>query len=191
MNLLFIYLFGPIAGLFVSCYGLLTRSWFSILTTMLLFKFTGNPYSFLALVPFLGFVIHWLSIKWDTYPSPGGDGGDYSITIRGDGRFLKSIYQTPDERYPGGLNEPTVRAWLSHHGKWICSFLWAGERNVAMGLARLLGHETVGYLPDVPGFTGREDAWKFQWGYFSFGWNVVRLLDGRHWAVPLFTIKKP
>lgn len=188
------YIIDPILGLFVGVFGLFVRWWFALSVAGYAFYRTQSPYCAAMLLPWLGFVLAWASIKWDSAPSPGGDGGVAGTTLRGDMRFGKAIYQTPDERMPGDPTQEAVGAWLSKYGKWVCAYLWAGERNVAMGLAHLLGHEAVDYMPEHGAWYAREDAWRLiiPLGMFriAIGNQVVRELDGRFRAVPLFSPKR-
>lgn len=161
----------PITGLFIALFGIFIAP--------------------IAMLPLC------LFIKWDKTESPGGDGGAYSSTIRGDlpGIFGK-IFATPDERFPGGLNEPTVVKWLSTYGKVWCSYLWAGTRNRAMGLAMMLGKETTDYIPEGNGFWSRDDVWRLgiPLGFLRLviGWQVYGNVgpEKKFWAVPLFTLKR-
>jgi len=138
-----------------------------------------------------------LFIKWDSVPTTGGDGGEYSRTIRGDiPGILGKLFATPDERFPGGLNEPTVVKWLATYGKTWTSYLWAGTRNRAMGLAKILGHETTGYIPEGDGYWERNEIWRYgkSLGFVRLviGWQVYGNVgpEKKFWAVPLFTIKR-
>ena len=191
------YIITPILGLIIALFGVFTRASVTLIVVACAWYFK-LPELILLTIPFVGFVVAWASIKWDDTPSAGGDGGEYSITTRGDMRIFKDVYQTPDERFPGGLNEPTVVKWLESYGKWACSFLWAGERNVAMGLAKLLGKETHEYTPETSGFWANGDVWRYSLHLGAIrivvGWQVYGnvKIDDRvtFWAVPLFTIKR-
>ena len=165
------YIYPPILGLLIALVGI-----------------------FIAPVAML--VLCW-RIQWDDKPTPGGDGGAYSVTIRGDlPGIWGRIFQTPDERFPGGLNEPTVVKWLSRYGKTWTSYLWAGWRNRAMGLAMWLGKQTSGYIPEGDGFWARDDVWRYgiKLGFVRLviGWQVYGNVgpDRLFWAVPLFTLKR-
>lgn len=164
------YIFDPLKGLFIALFGIFIAP--------------------LAMLPLC------LCIKWDSTPTPGGDGAEYGRTIRGDLRILGSVFATPDERFPGGLNEPTVVKWLEKYGKTWTSYLWAGTRNRAMGLAMLLGQETTDYIPEGDGYWQRGDIWRFGvtigFARFVVGWQVYGNVgpDKKYWAVPLFTIKR-
>ena len=163
------YVIDPLKGLLIALFGLFVAP--------------------IAMLPLC------LLIKWDSEPTTGGDGGEYSRTIRGDLRILGSIFATPDERFPGGLNEPTVVKWLEKYGKTWCSYLWAGTRNRAMGLAQLMGHETTDYIPEGDGYWERGDIWRYGLTLgpvrIVIGWQVYGNVGPlkQFWAVPLFTIK--
>lgn len=159
------------------------------------------------LAPWLGFFIGFMGliippimmlplclfIRWDNEPTTGGDGGEYSRTIRGDlpGIWGK-IFATPDERFPGGLNEPTVVKWLARYGKVWTSYLWAGTRNRFMGLSMMFSVPATEYIPDVDRYENgmiwrtRRRLGKIT---ISYGWqvygNVGPAKELR--AVPLFT----
>ncbi len=110
----------------------------------------------------IGMIFAVWFIKWDTEPTNGSYNQD--PTIRGDLPYLLKWFQTPDERFPGGLYEPTVKQWLEQDGKMWCSYRWAGLRNQMMGLAAALGKEAPYYLPEKPE------------GYFEFK-QGAELLD--------------
>lgn len=185
---------GPVLGLFVQAMALLVRFYLAIPLAAVCYHQTHNPAAGLILLPWLGFVLHWASIKFDKVDSLGGDANPASRTIRGDARLFKSLYQTPDERYPGDITIKTIQEWM-RHGRWFSSYLWGGERNVLMGLARMLGHKTSGYIPEEGMWYRRDDVWRlsFDLGVLKIvvGWQVVMDLDKQHWAVPLFTVKRP
>ena len=150
----------------------------------------------LALVSFIvapiGMLFAVWFIRWDAEPTNGSY--NQNPTIRGDLPYLLRWFQTPDERFPGGLYESTVQGWLDNHGKLYCSYMWAGLRNQAMGLAQALGHPTTDYIPEEPlGFWERDDIWRYsaKLGPIKFvcGWQVTKLLDSSFLAVPVFTIK--
>ena len=132
-------------------------------------------------------------IKWDTVETTGS----YNTfpTIRGDlPRWLR-WFQTPDERFPGGLYEPTVFDILTRRGKIYTSWYWAGIRNQLMGLAAALGKPTTDYIPEQPyGFWERDDIWRYALPIgpvrIVVGWQVYRKLDMTFLAVPVFTLKR-
>ncbi len=131
-------------------------------------------------------------IKWDNTPTNGSY--NQNPTIRGDLPYLLKWFQTPDERFPGGLYEPTVKNWLNTQGKYICSYKWAGLRNQLMGLAAALGCPTTDYIPESPlGFWERGNIWRYTkvLGPIKvvLGWQVYRRLDLTFLAVPVFTLK--
>jgi len=157
------FIIDPLKGLICSLFGVFTRIYVAAIIGFCAWHFR-SPYLAILTLPWIGFMLSWLSIKWDAEPSPGGDGGDPSRTIRGDARLLRSIYQTPDERYPGDITQPAVGAWLQRFGKWICAYLWGGDRNVAQGLGRVLGKEVSGYMPDGgDGYWSNGEVWRYDW----------------------------
>lgn len=133
----------------------------------------------------------WL-IKWDKEPS-AGSWGKYP-TIRGDLPYFLRWYQTPDERFPGGLYEPDVFLWLEKYGKYVCSYLWAGTRNMCHGLANYWGKPAVRWTPEKQGFWQREEDGL--WYYckrlgplqFKTGWDVWGMANGSYRAFPCFTL---
>jgi hypothetical protein len=135
----------------------------------------------------------WL-IKWDKEPT----NGSYNIhpTIRGDLPYFLRWYQTPDERFPGGLYEHDVKAWLDKYGKYVCFYLWAGTRNMGFGLAGYWGKPATAWTPEQQGFWERkeDDLWyyckrfKFKNIQFKTGWDVWGMADGTFKAFPCFTI---
>ena len=140
----------------------------------------------------IGMLVAVWFIKWDDTPTNGSY--NQNPTIRGDLPYLLRWFRTPDERFPGGLYEPTVQGWLDKYGKYVCSYLWAGIRNQMMGLAQALGHSTTDYIPEEPlGFWERDDIWRYsaKLGPIKFvcGWQVTKLLDSSFLAVPVCTIK--
>lgn len=150
-------------------------------------------------------------IRWDKEPSHGTYGDTdptvaaYDNIIRGDLPSWLSWFSTPDERFPGGMYELTVRELYQKNadkwwGKYLCSYVWAGLRNQGMGFARALGKPAIGFVPDqVVGFWERtdDDVWLYSkylnaahtW-QFVCGWQITHLPDNSFLAVPLFTIKK-
>ena len=166
------YLWPVLLGLFISLFGLT--------------------------IPPIAMLYYAHRIRWDGFTSTGGDGGEYSRTERGDIPGLPGrIFATPDERFPGGLNEPTVVGWLAKYGRVWCSYLWAGIRNRAMGLGHLLGKQTTGHLPDITGYMTNGDVWRVKLDLkllsISFGWQVFGNVgpEKLFWAVPLFTLRPP
>jgi hypothetical protein len=105
-----------------------------------------------------------------------------------------SWFQTPDERFPGGLYEPTVKDMLDKHGKIITSWYWAGLRNQMMGLAAAVGKPTTDYIPESYGFWERDNIWRLCFPFIFcrivLGWQVYRKEDMTFLAVPVCTIKK-
>ena len=158
------YITAPLLGLFVTALNLIA------------------PILVLLALPFA---------KWDKEPSAARD-GTRSI-VRGDLPGWLSWLSTPDERLPGGLYEPAVEKMYDRYGKWITSWYWLGIRNALFGLAMKLGRPATDYIPDEPlGFWQRDDIWCYsrKFGVFKFltGYKVYKLLDGRFWAAPCFTV---
>lgn len=141
----------------------------------------------------IGMLLAVWFIKWDKEPSNGSY--NQNPTIRGDLPYILKWFQTPDERFPGGLYEPTVQKCLDKYGRIITSYYWAGLRNQLMGLAAALGRQTSDYIPEEPlGFWERDNIWRYSimLGKIKFvcGWQVYRKLDNTFLAVPLFTLKR-
>ena len=143
------------------------------------------------------------TVKWDSTPTPGGDGGVPGTTIRGDMGIGKAWFQTPDERCPGDITQPAVGAWLTKYGKWWCTYLWLGTRNRMMGLSKSLGAERLAtgvtnddvYGPsDLVGYWSNGNAWKYTYVIaglkWMVGWEVYHLLDGTYWCYPRYSMSK-
>ena len=155
-------------------------------------KYLITPLVSLIVAPIGMLVAVWF-IKWDDTPTNGSY--NQNPTIRGDLPYLLRWFQTPDERFPGGLYEPTVQGWLDSYGKYFCSYMWAGTRNQMMGLAAALGKPATDYIPETPlGFWERDDIWRYALPFgpikIVVGWQVYRKLDQSFLAVPVFTLKK-
>lgn len=133
-------------------------------------------------------------IKWDSTPTPGGDGGTASVTIRGDLPKWLSWFSTPDERLPGDITQPAVGSCLKKFGKNFCAYYWIGQRNRAVGLATWLGQPTNEYIPSGTGYWENGDIWRYAMNIgplqFICGYQVYKLLDGTFHAAPCVTIKK-
>ena len=161
------YLYAPLAGIFL----LLTN----------LFVWLLVPFA----LPFT---------KWDKAPSEPRNADGIAI-IRGDLPDWLSWFQTPDERLPGDTCEAAVKDMFLKRGKWITSWYWLGVRNIAMGLAVAMGHETTDYVPEQPlGFWKRGKTWRYaaMLGKVRFvvGYQVYKTASGRFLAAPVFTLKK-
>lgn len=146
----------------------------------------------LILAP-IGMLLAVWFIKWDKEPSNGSY--NQNPTIRGDLPYFLKWFQTPDERFPGGLYEPTVADMLNKRGKIVTSYYWAGLRNQLMGLAAALGRTTEDYIPEQPlGFWERGSIWRYSknigFAKFVCGWQVYRKADQSFLAVPVCTLKK-
>ena len=145
-----------------------------------------------AVVAPIGMLVAVWFIRWDKEPTPGSWG--LNPTIRGDLPKLLRWFQTPDERFPGGLYEPTVQKWLDARGKYYCSYMWAGLRNQMMGLAAAFGQPTSDYFPEEPlGMYRCGTLWRYarKFGSVKFvcGWQVTKLSNGSFLAVPVCTLK--
>ena len=131
-------------------------------------------------------------IKKDAVATKSGSTDDSSYIIRGDLPRWARWAQTMDCRFPGGMYEDSVRESYSKGFLW-CSYVWAGLRNRAQGLAYALGKPAVDFLPSYIGFFKREfdSVWQrhVNLGFvtLTLGWEVYRLRDGSFWAVPIFT----
>ena len=79
--------------------------------------------------------------------------------------------ETPDNRLPGDLNEPTVWAVYKRWGWYLCSVYWLGWRNKAYGLSARLR-----YRPEPPvrmSYSGNpnvsDDNGERGWCWFRMG----------------------
>ena len=170
------------------------------------------------LAPIYMLVLVWF-IKWDKTPSyrtaDGPTDWDPSFIIRGDLPQALQWAQTMDERFPGGMYEPTITKMYGNGSPLralFTSYMWAGHRNRAHGLAFNWGKRAVGYIADPfdlsesndrTGWVELDDGWHFSrtsdgvWrNYKSLGpfwvvtgYEVYRLRDGTFWAVNQFTLK--
>lgn len=125
-----------------------------------------------VLTPLVGFVLALVSLivpplvlpflmwfaRWDRDITRDID-GRFPL-IRGDLPRWLAWFETPDERLPGGLYEPTVEKVYVVWGKWVCTYYWLGLRNRAFGLARAIGKPTTDYIPEGYGFWERGDVWR-------------------------------
>lgn len=157
--------------------------------------------------PIIGFLINILNllcpilviftlpfIKWDKEPTKARDLEGSSI-IRGDLPSWLSWFSTPDERLPGGMYEPTVKAIYLKYGKYFTSWYWLGLRNCLMTMAVQLGKPTTDYIPEEPlGYWERGDIWRYSKSLgplkFVMGYQVYKMLDGTFQAAPVFTLKR-
>lgn len=139
-------------------------------------------------------------IKWDEHPSlhPARTAGLPVTAIWGDLPKYLRWFQTPDQRFPGDLNIPEIRAMQESKGKYYTSYIWMAFRNPLMGLASWLGKQTSDYAPEgVIGMWKRTDEFGTIWKYtlklgrlhIITGYNVYALLDGTFRAAPVFTAK--
>ena len=132
-------------------------------------------------------------IRWDKEISTARDESGISI-IRGDLPQWLRWLQTPDERLPGGMYEPTVLAVYRRWGKGVCSWYWMGLRNTMMGLAVACGRPCASYIPETLGYWSDGNVWR--WAHrvgplkFVTGYQVYKLLDGSFRAAPVFTLKR-
>lgn len=129
-------------------------------------------------------------IKKDPVATKSGSPDDDSYIIRGDLPSWASWAQTMDCRFPGGMYEESVRKSYKSGFLW-CSYVWAGLRNRAQGLAHSMGKPALDFIPPYEGFFKREpdEIWQRHLGKVTFGWEVYRLNDGSFWAVPIFTAR--
>jgi hypothetical protein len=137
-----------------------------------------------------------LFIRWDTQPTPGSY-GEWP-TVRGDlPRWLR-CFQTPDERFPGGLYEPAVRHVLDFAGRYWCSVYWM-TRNALMGLPHVFAVPVAEAWdgdadPPLPEGYTRYD-WKGRWLKGGYGWKTARTaprmpgVPGRIVAIPFWTVR--
>lgn len=139
-------------------------------------------------------------IKWDkevsTQPRRTGEP---IPTIMGDLPSWLSFLGTPDQRLPGDLAIPSVKAIFDKYGKVWTSWYWLGIRNTMMNLAVSLGGKTSDYIPEQPyGFWSRTDEYGTLWRYsidlkilkFVAGWQVYRMLDDSFMAAPVMSVKR-
>ena len=194
--------------------GFVFLAFVAVMTMLsLLFGFVNTKDPFL---PFLGWICALFGltcyitvfpalffVKWDDKPSHGSYGEDdprvgaIDFVIRGDFPAWLSWLQTPDERLPGGLYEPTVLGVYTRRGRFACSYYWAGVRNQGMGFAAWLGKKADDYVPpqtqDGLWTRDSDNVWTYTKHLgklmFVMGWQVYRLADKSFLAVPLFTLK--
>jgi hypothetical protein len=157
----------------------------------------------LALISFvvapIGMLFAVWFIRWDDAPSLGSYPDDLTIldnmTIRGDLPKWLSWFQTPDERFPGGMYEPAVHAMLLSRGKIVTSWYWAGYRNQMMGMAAYFGRQTTDYIPELSnGFWERDSVWSYTIPLgpvkIVAGWQCYKTSIGTFIAVPVLTLKR-
>ena len=133
--------------------------------------------------------------KWDDAETPGSYG--LWPTVRGDLPGWARWLETPDERLPGGLYEPTLRDMLATHGKFITSLYWLGLRNRAHGFAALFAKPATVVQFNLPQSLGFTDLGDGLWLYvkrfgplvFMCGYRVYALPDHTFTAVPCCTAK--
>ena len=134
-------------------------------------------------------------IRWD-HELTNGSYGQWP-TVRGDLPGWLRWLQTPDERLPGGLYEPTVRDLLDRRGRVVCSWYWLGLRNRAHGLQASFGKPaTLEQFATRIG-EGFTDLGNGLWAYrkklgpivFQTGYRVYLNPMG-YLAAPAFTFKK-
>jgi len=131
-------------------------------------------------------------IRWD-----GGfslDRSNNHPAVRGDMPKWLRWLETPDERLPGGLYEPTVKSVYRRFGSLICVWYWLGIRNRLHGLAASFGEPAE--RPWGPEF-GMQRQGSLWWirkpllnGRLAFkaGYRVYTLPDKSFLAVPVFTV---
>lgn len=156
----------------------------------------------------IGFFMFWFSllapilvllalpfIKWDKEATTDG-GNTY---VRGDLPGWLDFLSTPDERLPGGLYEPAVKAIYDKYGQLVTAWYWLGLRNRMHGLAAKTGiptptdwqdvvHGDDEYFVKLPLWWRRKPlGTKFA---FKAGYRIYQLLDKTYLAVPCFTVTK-
>lgn len=176
---------------------------FTFLLISLLSAFVG-PVLAPFLLPF---------IKWDNETSLNRDG--LVPAIRGEFPRWLSLFQSPDERLPGDLTNPSIYLMWLKYGKWITALNWAFIRNRVAGLSWFAkipagGHfeQKDGYQcqswaehPEHPNFVMNcSDVWhyektlgkiKFVCGYEVFKIDVLVFgVNHQYWATPTFTFKR-
>lgn len=123
----------------------------------------------------LGAPIVCLFARWDRVPTPAR--WQPEPIIRGDLPRWARWWETPDERLPGGMYEPTVESIYKRFGRYWCSVYWLGIRNRMYGLSfALFGEPAESITPSrTQKFLG---PLHFDWGYFVY------------FATPDFTVER-
>ncbi len=152
---------------------------------------------------FAPFVVGWLvwrdRIIWDATPTLDLASG--RSVVRGDLPLkYRAIWQTPDERLPGGLYEPTVLKWLDKYGPKWCSFLWLGMRNRAHGFATRFEKPMTNHFnaqvdyKDKTGVLRLDGLWQLyvSLGPFCFlaGYRSYHTPERSYYGVPVFGFKR-
>ncbi|MDE2000772.1 MAG: hypothetical protein KGI52_17805, partial [Burkholderiales bacterium] len=132
-----------------------------------------------------------LLIRWDKEPTPGSY-GEWP-TIRGSlPRWLR-WFETPDERWPGGLYEPAVRDVLTQYGRYVCCLYWY-TRNSMHGLLPVFAMVRMETKPTAHDAPSTDNY--YQWQAFGlrggYGWRwKPQNVEGTSWAmVPYFTVRR-
>ncbi|MDE1998020.1 MAG: hypothetical protein KGI52_03720 [Burkholderiales bacterium] len=132
-----------------------------------------------------------LLISWDARETRGSRGK--RATRHGDlPRWLR-WFQTPDERWPGGLYEDEVLAVLTRYGRYVCCIYWY-TRNSMHGLLPVFARAWQHTQPDPPVDPPSPDYVQWQRGGWrgGYGWRwKPQSVDRSTWAeVPYFTIRR-
>jgi hypothetical protein len=134
------------------------------------------------------------SATWDAQPSPDSNG--QRSVVRGDLAAHWYWLETPDERLPGGTYEPTVWAFYTRWGRWLCSLYWLGWRNQLHGLAFRYRRPLAAPWPLDPGsYSNSEGLWWMRknlpggWLQYKAGWRQY-LIDGVLYGIPCCTITR-
>jgi len=135
-----------------------------------------------------------LFVKWDDKPTYDHiPCTDAPPVIRGDLPGWLDWLSTPDERLPGGMYEPQVRAVYERFGRYVCSWYWLGIRNRILTLSTWVGKRVTDKHVVGLGFWEGDGIWWYakQLGPFKFvtGYQTYKVLDGTFWAAPTFTLK--
>lgn len=112
-----------------------------------------------------------------------------------------SDYETPDEKLPGGLYEPTVFKKFTEDGPEKCAFYWLGIRNRAHGFAMRFAKPASRYWTDAEGLQeqgeGEDRIWLERKFYLGKrferlrGYRVYSKDGGKSfYATPVWTIKR-
>lgn len=148
------------------------------------------------LLPMVMVGIALIFAKWDTVPTKplNHSAEDDVLLIQGDLPKAAWFLGTPDQRLPGDTSIKEVKAIYDKYGRFICSWLWLGQRNTFMNLASRWGHETTDFAPEgVMGLWERGNDWKYTKKIgkvlFITGYNIYKRENGTFVAAPVFTFK--
>lgn len=118
-----------------------------------------------------------LFARWDDRPTTftGGLLNNGPLTVRGDLPWWAAWFETFDERLPGGMYEPTVRAVYDRFGRYWCSVYWL-NRNAMFGMTKaIFGRPTT-----------RDEILRYEWRTvgpvrIGWGWKRYRATPTAHW----------